>query len=80
MKIEKKPVRSVAFTHDYKISGTVHLHIGDRYSEFINYPEKYIPVTDAQIFIANIDKLIYKTKFLSLNKDSLICILPVEQA
>lgn len=77
VKIEKEEKAIVAYTSDYKIRGTVFMPPGGRLSDFIAGvgQKKFIPVADAVVTDISGNQ-ICRTKFLELNKDKIIFLLP----
>ncbi|MBI3990920.1 MAG: hypothetical protein HY350_02105 [Candidatus Omnitrophica bacterium] len=79
MKIEREPMEVIMFTESYKIEGKAYLQPGGRLSEFVNLPRKFIPITDARIFLKDGKEPLCTSKFLNVNKDLVVLILPVEE-
>ncbi|MCL6582589.1 MAG: hypothetical protein K6U11_03040 [bacterium] len=89
VEIRKYPIKSkkvnlkvVIFTSDTKIIGTIHIP-GGRLTDFLNSKgssevELFIPITDASIYEKNSDNMLYFTKFLSINREQIMFIFPLD--
>jgi len=77
MKVEQSVVEVVVFTHNSRVEGKLHLPSGGRLTDYLALAErKFVPVTDAKIFLIPGNELLYTVPFLSLNKDFIIYIFP----
>ncbi len=77
VKIDKESFEVVILTVSLKIVGTVHRLPQERLTDFMTKSNSdYLPVTDATIFFLSDDRMIAKTKFLSLNRKDVTLILP----
>ena len=79
VKIEKEQKPVVAYTYSYKIKGKVFTPPGSRLSDYISSvgQKKYIPMTD--VLVTDIfGNEICKSKFIELNKDEIIFLVPEE--
>ena len=76
-KIEKEQKSIVAYTYHYKISGKVFTPPGSRFSDFMSgiRQKKFIPVAEA-VVTDIFGNEICKSKFLELNKDEIIFLVP----
>ncbi len=77
MKIEKEARSVIAYTYNYKIKCDLFLPPGSRFSDFIGGlgQKQFIPASNA--VISDIfGNLICKTKFLELNVDEIIFLIP----
>ena len=89
VEIRKYPIKSnkvnlkvVVYTADMKIIGTIHIP-GGRLTDFLNSKgasetELFIPITDASIYPKDSDDMISFAKFLSINKEQITLIFPLE--
>lgn len=77
VKIEKEKKAIIAYTSYYKIRGKIFMPPGGRLSDFIGgiSQKRFIPVTDAVITDASGGE-ICRTRFLALNTDEIMFILP----
>ena len=80
VKIEKEQKPIVAYTYHYKIKGKVFTPPGSRLSDFISgiRQKKFIPVADA-VITDIFGNEICRSKFLELNKDEIIFLLPQDE-
>ncbi len=79
MKIDQMLVEVVVFMSGSRVEGKIHLPSGGRLTDYLALAErKFIPITEAKIFIIPGNELLYTVPFLSLNKDFIICIFPKE--
>lgn len=63
----------------YRIRGNVHVRRGDRLSDELNRENKFLAVTDAEIF-SQAGELLYITDFLAINREHIVWLMPlVEQ-
>lgn len=89
VEIRKYPIKSkkvnlkvVIFTSDTKIIGTIHIQ-GGRLTDFLNNrgtveTELFIPITDASIYAKDSDDMLYFAKFLSINREQITFIFPLD--
>jgi len=82
IKSNKVNLKVVVFTSDTKVIGTIHIS-GGRLTDFLNSKgasetELFIPITDASIYPKDSDNLLYFAKFLSINKEQITLIFPLE--
>ena len=75
-KMEQEKVAVVIFIQNFMIEGTVYTLPGERLSDFLNVPKKFIPVTQASIYQLPARELIYKVEFLNLSVDYVSAIFP----
>lgn len=76
-KIEKEVKAIIAYTAQFKIRGNVFTPPGGRLSDFMSgvAQKKFIPVTDAVVSDISGSQIL-STKFLELNMDEIIFIVP----
>ncbi|MFH2145833.1 MAG: hypothetical protein ABII75_07410 [Candidatus Omnitrophota bacterium] len=80
MKIDQTVVEVVIFMQSSRIEGKLHLPSGGRLTDYLALGErKFVPITDAAIFIIPGNELMYSVPFLSINKDFIIYIFPKKQ-
>lgn len=82
VKSKKINLKVAIFTQDTKIIGTIHIP-GGRLTDFLNdkgtgEAELFIPITDASIYTKGSDTMLYFTNFLSINKQHITFIFPLE--
>ena len=62
---------------NFRIEGKIHLPEKGRLTDYLALVErKFIPVTQASIYLVPSNELLHSVDFLSLNKDSVIFIFP----
>lgn len=76
--ITKDPVPSIVQTLINRIQGNLHVRISDRVTDELNRDEKFIAVTDAEIYDLHGQK-IYDVEFMLVNSDQVIWIVPDEK-
>ena len=77
MKVDQAEIEVVIFTQNSRVEGMLHLPSGGRLTDYLALAErKFIPVTDAKIFLMPGNELLYTVPFLSLNKDFIMYIFP----
>ena len=77
MKVEQSEIEVVIFMQGSRVEGKLHLPSGGRLTDYLALAErKFIPITDAKIFIMPGNELVYSVPFLSLNKDFVVYIFP----
>ncbi|MFZ5758492.1 MAG: hypothetical protein ACOY4H_00040 [Thermodesulfobacteriota bacterium] len=77
VKIDKDSIEVTILTATMKIVGTIYTLPQERLTDFMaESTTSTLPVTDASIFTLADDKLIAKTKFLSLNRKDVTVIFP----
>lgn len=62
----------------YRITGKVHMHPGQRLSDFINGVKDFVPVTEAKIFDKDSGKEISAMSLLEINVHQIHLMYPVE--
>ncbi|MFH1459095.1 MAG: hypothetical protein ABIG64_01805 [Candidatus Omnitrophota bacterium] len=77
MKVSQTEVEVTIFMQNSRIEGKIHLPEQGRLTDYLALVErKFIPVTNASIYLIPSNELLYSVDFLSLNKDFIICIFP----
>lgn len=81
LKMDKKKHEVVIFTREFKIEGDIHILEGERITDFLCALDKkqFIPITNAAIFKVDSLSHLYKTQYLSLNKDEIVLLMPKDQ-
>jgi hypothetical protein len=75
--ITKDPIPSIIQTLVTQISGNVHVRLNDRVKDELNRGEKFLAVTDAEVFNLQGQK-ISEAEFILINRDHIIWIIPKE--
>lgn len=78
MRVTKHSVPVIARLQDSVVHGTVHLTLDNRLKDELNTEEKFIAVTDAQVWNATSTQMLYETAVLIVNKAQLVWIFPNE--
>jgi len=79
MKVDQAAIEVVIFMQNSRVEGKLHLPAGGRLTDYLALAErKFIPITNAKIFLVPGNELVYTVPFLSLNKDFIVYIFPKE--
>jgi hypothetical protein len=62
----------------YRITGKIHLHPGQRLSDYINGVKDFIPVTDAKVNKVDKEEEINHMKLLEVNVRHILLVYPLE--
>ena len=76
--ITKDPVPSIVQTLVSRIQGNLYVRLSDRVTDELNRDDKFLAVTDAEIYDLQGQK-IYDAEFMLVNSDQVIWILPDEK-
>lgn len=74
LSIQKEQHRASVFLNAYRITGTVHLQVGGRISDFVNCNLKegpFIPLTDVSVFTVDSGELLFTTEFLAVHRNQI---------
>jgi len=72
--IRKEQHKATIFLNAYRIVGTVHLQIGGRVSDFVNWNLKegpFIPLTDVSVYTVDSGELLFTTEFLAVHRNQI---------
>ena len=72
--IRKEQHRATIFLNAYRIVGTVHLQIGGRISDFVNWNLKegpFIPLTGVSVYTVDSGELLFTTEFLAVHRNQI---------
>lgn len=72
LKIQKEQHQAVIYLLHHRIVGTVHLPVGGRFSDFINWNVNegpFIPLTAVSVYAADQDELLFTTDFLAVHRN-----------
>ena len=72
--IQKEPQRATIYLNAYRILGTVHLQVGGRISDFVNWNLKegpFIPLTDVSVYTVDTGELLFTTEFLAVHRNQI---------
>ena len=73
--ISKEVVRATIQTLTVRIVGDMHVRPTERFKDEVNKDERFIAVTDAQVFNSR-GEVIYQTDFMTVNLDQVVWISP----
>jgi len=77
-RIKKNKLRVAIYTHKEKIIGQVHHLPNDRLSDCMNQEnQKFLPVTNADVFDLQDNNFEYKVAFLLINKNHVNILYPL---
>jgi len=72
--IQKEQHRATIYLSAYRILGTVHLQIGGRVSDFVNWNLKegpFIPLTDVSVYTVDTGELLFTSEFLAVHRNQI---------
>lgn len=72
--IRKDQHRATIYLNAYRILGTVHLKVGGRVSDFVNWNLKegpFIPLTDVSVYTVDTGELLFTTEFLAVHRNQI---------
>ncbi len=76
--VSKDVIRSEIQTVTHHIRGNVHVRKGDRLSDEINQPNLFLPVTSAEVFSPDGERL-YTSNFLVVNREHIVWLIPIDE-
>lgn len=76
--ISKKPVPVIVQTTQHTIRGTLHVRPSERIIDELNASIQFIAITEASVLDLQ-GNLVYKSNFLTLNKEHVVWIIPDEE-
>lgn len=68
----------VVLTNEYKITGFIDLMPGSRLTDYITSARSYFAMTDAVVEDVRTSKAMFRGKFVDVNRDSVVMILPAD--
>ena len=75
--VNKRPVPVIVFTNTWQIKGNMHILPDRRLKDDFNTgTERFVAVTEAELFSAETGKLLYRSSVIVLNKDSIVMVMP----
>jgi hypothetical protein len=72
--IQKEQHKATIFLNAYRIIGTVHIRVGGRTSDFVNWNLKegpFIPLTNVSVYTVDTGELLFKTEFLAVHRNQI---------
>ena len=76
--ISKNPVAVIIQTVQHRITGNIHIRPEDRIKDELDRNEDFLAVTDA-VILDNEGKEIASAKFISVNRQQIVWVLPVDE-
>jgi hypothetical protein len=64
-------------TESFRVRGYVHVRRGERLSDELNQDNKFLAVTDAEIY-SPVGELLYISDFLAINREHIVWLMPLE--
>lgn len=68
----------VVLTSEYKISGFIELMPSSRLTDYITTARSYFAITKAVVEDVRTGKIMFRGKFVDVNRDSVVMILPAD--
>lgn len=72
--IQKEQHKATIFLNAYRIVGTIHLQVGGRVSDFVNWNVSegpFIPLTDVTVYTVDSGELLFTTEFLAVHRNQI---------
>ena len=72
--IQKEQHKATIFLNAYRITGTVHMQVGGRVSDFVNWNVNegpFIPLTDVSVYTVDSGELLFTTEFLAVHRNQI---------
>ena len=72
--IQKEPCKAIIYLNAYRITGTVHLQVGGRVSDFANWNVSegpFIPLTDVSVYTVDTGELLFTSEFLAVHRNQI---------
>ena len=76
--IPKRPVKAIIQTVSHLVRGVVYVHPEKRLKDELEKTEKFLAVTNAQVF-DNKGKVLYQSNFLAINITHVVWLIPDEK-
>ncbi len=76
--ISKDAVQTVIQTSTNRIRGNMYVRAGERVSDYLNKSADFLPITDAEIYDLNGNRL-YRAPFLAVNMNLVVWVMPQEK-
>jgi len=71
-------VRVVVILSQYRVTGKIHLHPGQRLSDYVNSVKNFIPMTDTRVYQLDGKTEINRIGLLEVNIQHVLLIYPLE--
>lgn len=72
--IQKEQRKATIYLNAYRIIGTVHLQVGGRVSDFVNWNVNegpFIPLTDVTVFSVDSGERLFATEFIAVHRNQI---------
>lgn len=81
MHTQKDKLRVMVCTSLYRVEGDMHLLPGSRLTDIVNVKtgKDFFPITNAKVWSTTEDRVLYSADFVTINRESIIMIFPLEQ-
>jgi hypothetical protein len=73
--VSKDRLRAVIQINSHRLHATIHVKVGERLVDDLNNSEKFLALTDVEIYAPN-GELLYRRDFVALNRDHIEWIIP----
>jgi hypothetical protein len=81
MYTNKDTIQVMIVTEMFRIEGRLHVLAGSRLTDALNSKSKdFLAITEAKIYAISDDSLVYEPPYIAVNRDSISCIFPLEEA
>jgi hypothetical protein len=70
--IQKQQHQATLYLNAYRILGTIHLQVGGRVTDFVNWNLKegpFIPLTNVSVYTVDTGELLFTTEFLAVHRN-----------
>jgi len=81
MYAQKDKLRVMVCTSLYRVEGDMHLLPGSRLTDIVNVKtgKDFFPITNAKVWSTREDRVLYTADFVTINRESIIMIFPLEE-
>lgn len=77
--VTKSPVKVIVQTSTNRIIGMMHVRPGDRLKDTLVNSDHFLAVTDAIIYDADGNRVVYETNFTAVNLNHILWVVPEEE-
>jgi hypothetical protein len=74
----EKTTEVLILTSHYRVNGRIALVPGARLTDYVDESKEFFAVLDASVHQRSDEKVLFRAKFLDVNRDSVEIILPAE--
>ncbi len=79
IRVDKNTLHVIIATERHTVIGFVYVRPGNRLKDELNDEERFIAVSDAQVFDMSGTNLLYKTHFMAMDKTHILWVLPTDE-